>query len=134
MLSKTKLTATLLAALMFGAAGAASARDRHDHGRDHGRDQGRHSHAVHHHSDHRGPPARVVQRRFDPHHGHAHHRHFSRGERLPVMYRGQSYVVNDWRGHRLQAPPRGHHWVQVGRDQMLVAIATGVITQLILAQ
>jgi len=57
---------------------------------------------------------------------------FYRGDRLPMEYRGRSYVVNDWRGHHLSAPPRGYHWVQTGGDYVLVAIATGVILQLLL--
>jgi Ni/Co efflux regulator RcnB len=57
-----------------------------------------------------------------------------RGDRVPPAYRGRTYVVNDWRGHRLSAPPRGYHWVQYGSDYLLVAIATGVIAQLILGQ
>jgi Ni/Co efflux regulator RcnB len=57
---------------------------------------------------------------------------FHRGDRLPPEYRHRSYVVDDWRGHRLSAPPRGYHWVQVGGDYVLVAIATGVIMQLLL--
>jgi hypothetical protein len=36
------------------------------------------------------------------------------------------------RGHHLSAPPRGYHWVQMGGDYVLVAIATGVILQLLL--
>ena len=52
---------------------------------------------------------------------------------LPV-YRTHHYVVNDWRAHRLSPPPRGYHWVQYGADYMLVAIATGVIAQLILSR
>jgi Ni/Co efflux regulator RcnB len=58
---------------------------------------------------------------------------FYRGERLPVQYRHRQYVVDDWRGHHLSAPPRGYHWVQTGADYVLVAIATGVILQLLLA-
>ena len=57
-----------------------------------------------------------------------------RGARLPPQYRGRPGVVDDWRGHRLSAPPRGYHWVQVGADYVLVAIATGIILQLILDQ
>ena len=57
---------------------------------------------------------------------------FYRGGRLPAEYRHRNYVVNDWRGHRLSAPPRGHHWVQTGSDYVLVAIATGIILQLLL--
>ena len=57
---------------------------------------------------------------------------FYRGDRLPWEYRQRTYVVEDWRGHRLSAPPRGYHWVQAGGDYVLVAIATGVILQLLL--
>jgi Ni/Co efflux regulator RcnB len=57
---------------------------------------------------------------------------FYRGGRLPSEYRNRQYVVDDWRGHRLSAPPRGYHWVQTGGDYVLVAIATGVILQLLL--
>jgi Ni/Co efflux regulator RcnB len=57
---------------------------------------------------------------------------FHRGDRLPVEYRHRNYVVDDWRGHNLSAPPRGYHWVQTGSDYVLVAIATGVILQLLL--
>lgn len=59
---------------------------------------------------------------------------FYKGDRLPRDYRGYQYVVEDWRGHRLAAPPRGYHWVQVGADYALIAIATGVIAQIILSQ
>ena len=55
---------------------------------------------------------------------------FRRGDRLPYEYRSRQYVVDDWRGHHLNRPPRGYHWVQSGNDYFLVAIATGVILQL----
>ena len=55
-----------------------------------------------------------------------------RGSRLPPEYRSRQYVVEDWRGHRLSPPPRGYYWVQSGSDYLLVAIATGVIAQLLL--
>lgn len=57
---------------------------------------------------------------------------FRRGGRLPQELRHNHYVVNDWRGYHLSAPPRGYHWVQVGSDFVLVAIATGIIANLIL--
>ncbi len=59
---------------------------------------------------------------------------FYRGGRLPAYYRGHEYVVDDWRGHRLQAPPRGYNWVQVGPDYVLVAVATGIIASILLSQ
>lgn len=55
-----------------------------------------------------------------------------RGDRLPVQYRSRQYVVDDWRGHHLSAPPRGYHWVQSGGDYILVAVASGIILQLLL--
>lgn len=58
---------------------------------------------------------------------------FHKGERLPVEYRHRQYVVDDWRGHNLSAPPRGYHWVQTGSDYVLIAIATGIIAQLLLS-
>jgi Ni/Co efflux regulator RcnB len=57
---------------------------------------------------------------------------YYRGDRLPEAYRSRRYVVDDWRGHHLSAPPRGYQWVQSGGDYLLVAIATGLILQLLL--
>jgi len=57
---------------------------------------------------------------------------FYKGQRLPAQYHNKYYVVDDWRGHQLSAPPRGYHWVQTGGDYVLVAIATGLIAQLLL--
>ena len=59
-------------------------------------------------------------------------RQFHRGDQLPPQYHHRNYVVDDWRGHRLSAPPRGYHWVQVGGDYALVSITTGIILQLLL--
>ncbi len=55
-----------------------------------------------------------------------------KGARLSREYGGNQYVVSDWRGHRLTAPPRGYHWVQTGNDYVLVAITTGIIMQILL--
>jgi Ni/Co efflux regulator RcnB len=72
------------------------------------------------------------RRNHDGERGAGPDRSFYRGERLPNNYRGPQYVVNDWRGHGLRTPPRGYHWVQTGGDYVLVAIATGVILELLL--
>jgi len=47
-------------------------------------------------------------------------------------YNNRQYVVDNWRSHRLSAPPRGHHWVQVGNDYVLAAVATGIIANIFL--
>lgn len=57
---------------------------------------------------------------------------FQRGRYIPHEYRNRQYVVVNPHQHRLYAPPRGQQWVQVGGDYVLVAIATGLIVNLIL--
>jgi Ni/Co efflux regulator RcnB len=59
---------------------------------------------------------------------------YYQGDRFPSEYRNRSYVVSDWRGHNLSAPPRGYQWVQSGNDYVMVAIATGIIAQLLLGR
>ncbi len=82
-----------------------------------------------HHEMHGGPPpGHVDPRGAGPNHD------FRRGGRLPAEYRNHQYVVDDWRGHHLSAPPRGYHWVQTGNDYVLAAIATGVIASILLNQ
>lgn len=91
-----------------------------------------------------GPARAVPQREHWRHDGprdwrgggpgyHAHGPRFYRGGYVPPQYRGGHYLVNDWRGHHLAPPPRGQQWVQVGTDFLLVAVATGLIAQVILS-
>jgi len=134
----TRITAAVLAlTLGFATLASAQPRDgRDDHrggppGQQHGRaDRGGPDHrgGPDRRMDHRGPDRRADGRGAGPDHN------WHRGDRLPVQYRSRQYVVDDWRGHRLSAPPRGYHWVQTGGDYVLVAIATGVIASLILNQ
>jgi Ni/Co efflux regulator RcnB len=56
-----------------------------------------------------------------------YYRTWHRGDRLPRSWYGNSYVVYDWRPYRLYAPPYGYHWVRVGDDVVLTAIATGIV-------
>jgi Ni/Co efflux regulator RcnB len=79
-----------------------------------------------------GPQYRPGGPQMESHRGAGPDRRWHRGSRVPPQYRTRHYVVDDWRGHHLSAPPRGYHWVQNGSDYLLVAIATGVIAQLIL--
>ena len=84
------------------------------------------AHPGAHGHPHGMPPGQAKRMGAGPHHN------WHKGSRVPPQYRTHQYVVNDWRGHGLKAPPRGYHWVQNGSDYLLVAIATGVISQLIL--
>lgn len=136
---KKKMIFAAVVSLCLSTAGAAFAQqrgyDRHDdrHDRGRGDDMRRGGPGW----DRNGPPPGRNDRnhyeaRHDPHRGAGPRHDFRRGGRLPVEYRSRQYVVNDWRGHRLSAPPRGYHWVQTGGDYVLAAIATGIIAQIIL--
>jgi Ni/Co efflux regulator RcnB len=57
-----------------------------------------------------------------------------RGAQLPPRYRAHQYVLDDWKLLQLSEPPRGHQWVRAGRDYALVSIATGVVTEVLVAQ
>lgn len=61
------------------------------------------------------------------------HEDWRKGDRLPSEYRDRNYVVDDWRGHGLSAPPRGYHWVGVNGDYVLAAVATGVIASVLMS-
>ncbi len=81
---------------------------------------------VERHVYHHGP--RVVHRDVRiVHKGPRWHR----GHYVPVEYRQSRYVV---RHHhpQLYAPPRGHHWIQVNGEFLLIAAATGLIAHAIL--
>ena len=97
-------------------------RDRREDGRPQNRNNGNDDRGYGHDRDH----DRRGERGAGPDHS------FYRGERMPPQYRTRQYVVEDWRSHRLSAPPRGYQWVQSGSDYVLVAIATGVILNLLL--
>jgi len=130
-----KTVAAAIMAMIMSTGGSAFAQgksDRDDHkgNRD---DRGHQNQSQRNgHQDWRDNPghAKQAQRRDERGAGPSHSYH--RGDQLPAEYRHRQYVVNDWRSHRLSAPPRGYHWVQTGGDYVLVAIATGIILQLFL--
>ena len=62
----------------------------------------------------------------------SHTPRFHRGAYLPHEYRQRAYYVNDWHSYGgLYAPPYGHQWVNVDGDFLLVALATGIIANLL---
>ena len=91
-------------------------------------------------NDYRGNDYRGNDHHDNGYHGDRHGRGagpdhaWYRGDRLPSQYRSRQYVVDDWRGHHLSAPPSGYHWVAAGGDYVLAAIATGVIASILLNQ
>jgi Ni/Co efflux regulator RcnB len=60
------------------------------------------------------------------------HKNHRKGDRLEVVYLEPRYHV-DYRHHRLSAPPPGHRWVRHPDGRfILVAVATGIIADILL--
>ncbi|MES2207623.1 MAG: RcnB family protein [Pseudomonadota bacterium] len=150
---KTVVSSIVALSLILGASSSAFAQgysrehrnddhrdDRHDERSYHGDDRGRgdrddHDNRRREHFEERHDNGRHAnfERRYETRgRGAGPHHNFYKGKRLPSEYRHRQYVVEDWRGHHLSSPPRGYHWVQVGGDYVLVAVATGIIMQLLL--
>ena len=149
MKSKTLVLALAAASLSFSTLTFAQSND-HRGGRDeqlqqqHVQPQGRRV------ADQQGPRAsrrdeRNFDQRRDPRmdyrdanqndrHGYYNARgpEFRRGGYVPREFRDRQYYVTDYRAHHLTPPPRGQQWVQVGSDYVLIAIATGLIANMIL--
>ena len=120
------------ASLMTGSLSAFAqdhGRNDRDHGHDRWNQQQQHDQRA---MGNRGNDRDHDRDRNDGYYYGARGPEWHRGGHLPAHYRSNQYVVNDWHGHHLSAPPRGYHWVQVGNDYVLAAIATGVIAQLLL--
>jgi Ni/Co efflux regulator RcnB len=111
-----------------------SERNDRDRGGDRGSDRGQHDQQGQRgdRQDRRDQQNRADNYGRQQERGAGPNHDFRRGQRLPPEYRHRQYVVDDWRGHHLSAPPRGYHWVQTGGDYVLVAIASGIILQLLL--
>ncbi len=79
--------------------------------------------ARHNDRRHHAPPPRVAYRPYA----------FQRGHRYSHYYGGPVYVVHDYDRYHLRRPPHGHRWIRDDRGNMLlVAVATGIIADLIL--
>jgi hypothetical protein len=47
-------------------------------------------------------------------------------------YDGQRYAVQNWGYYHLRQPPAGYEWVQDGSQFVLIAVASGIIADIIL--
>ncbi|MFV3368413.1 RcnB family protein [Pseudomonas sp. NY15435] len=59
------------------------------------------------------------------------HREWRHGVVVAPAYRGDRYWVTDWNARHLYAPPRDHRWLYVNGDYVLIAIASGVIVNIL---
>ncbi|MGB3747375.1 MAG: RcnB family protein [Rhodanobacter sp.] len=136
-MNKLLTLSAVLGAMLMLAGGPALAKDHdqgHDRGHDrHQRDDGDHGHWR---DGDRGHGRGHAYGHYKNWHDRGRHEGwYRRGGYLPVEYRSTRYVVYDWRDARLREPPRGYHWVRSDNgDFLLVAIATGVIVDLLLNQ
>jgi len=68
---------------------------------------------------------------YAPGYGYRPFSHFAwrRGAYVPAAYRG--YYVQDWGYYGLRAPPPGYRWVYADGNFVLMALATGLIADLV---
>ena len=144
-----KLSALLLALAVFALPASAAGRD-HDRGhrghdrhghyeRGHDRRDDR-RHRRHDRRDHRivvrHAPRVIYRDRYVPRPVVVHRGppRWARGHRYYGPGYGRTYVVNDYYNYGLRRPPSGYYWRRSDAgDYLLVAIATGIIADLILS-
>ena len=116
------LTAALALTLLSGTAAIAQPNGHFDdyHGR---YDEGRHDNGRYEHGHHD---------RHDNRNGHGG-RQWARGQRLPSAYYHDRGHYIDYRVYHLRAPPRGYQWVEADNSYALVALATGLIASIVIA-
>lgn len=59
------------------------------------------------------------------------HQDWHKGQRIPTEYRTYNFIMDDWRGHGLSAPPRGHKWLGVNGDYVLVSTNNWTISNIV---
>lgn len=59
---------------------------------------------------------------------------WKKGDRLPTAYRDRQYVIDDWRSFQLERPPKGHQWVGIGNEFLLVSTRNGTIARVVTGQ
>ncbi|MDB5469455.1 MAG: hypothetical protein JWR84_1015 [Caulobacter sp.] len=124
---KKLLISAITLSLLAGAATTASAAGPRDH-----RQDPRASHQAQQQDNRyeRRAAKRFHAGRYQPPRGYQARR-FHRGQQLPAAYRNRAYAVN-YRTYGLQAPPRGYEYRRVGNDVVLTALASGIITAVVL--
>jgi len=75
----------------------------------------------------RGPHGRTVVKKTVVRKNNHNYRRWAKGQRFDRRYAANYRVIGNPRAYRLNAAPRGYHWVQSGNDAVLVAIAGGLI-------
>jgi Ni/Co efflux regulator RcnB len=133
---KRLFAATAVAALLLGGAGAlADPPGDRGHGQDKAREDGGQDRGNRDgYGDARGNNPKDQGRHDNGRHRGWEKQAYRRGERLPERYSSSEYYVTDYQRYHLREPERGYRWVRDDDDGqfILVAVATGIITDIIL--
>jgi Ni/Co efflux regulator RcnB len=80
------------------------------------------------------PPMQMTHEASRPAPGPMQHQAMSGGHawHSGEHYSGSRHYVSNWSSYHLRQPPHGYEWVQDGSQFVLVAVATGIITDVIL--
>ncbi|MDI6002418.1 RcnB family protein [Cobetia marina] len=149
MRNRTLTVCSMVIALMSASVAQAAPDDRVDRGQGQHQQQRKHSQGNqqgnqqgNHQGNQQGQKHQAKQQHAAQGHGKAragHHsagpQHWKRGDHVSRDYYGNKrYWVSDWKAHHLSRPPEGHRWLNVDGRYVLTAVATGVITAIILNQ
>ncbi len=104
--------------------------DRRHEGRQHGNRPDQHARPS---RPHHPPQVRQEHRRYSTPRPVGDVSRFHRGRPLPKTYHHHHHVLHHWHDHHLHRPPHGHHWVVVDSHYLLVAIATGIVVDILIA-
>lgn len=80
-----------------------------------------------HYGDNANTPGGMGQHGPQMGHGGPDTHHWRHGQR----YDGHRQVVHNWHQYHLRQPPHGYEWVQDGGQFVLIAIASGVIAEVL---
>ncbi|MDL2191848.1 RcnB family protein [Cobetia sp. LC6] len=97
-------------------------------GNQQGNQQGQKKHAKQQHAKQGHGQSQAARHSSGP-------KNWKRGDHVSrAYYNDKRYWVSDWKAHHLSRPPEGHRWLKVDGRYVLTAVATGVITSIILDQ
>ncbi len=137
MRNRTLTVCSMVIALMSASVAQAAPDDRDDRGQGQHQQQRKHSQGNQQGQKHQAKQQHAAQGHGKARAGHhsAGPQHWKRGDHVSRDYYGNKrYWVSDWKAHHLSRPPEGHRWLNVDGRYVLTAVATGVITAIILNQ
>jgi len=89
--------------------------------------QDRHETVIRHQPGRTVVVDRTVVRHQGPAFRNQEYRNWRKGQRFDYRYARNYQEIRNYRNYRLNAPPRGYHWVRSGNDAVLVALTGGLI-------